>query len=320
MPDCPDFDEWQFFQSESLRQGLASTLEKLAVILSDQADYETAISYTRRRLALDPWHEPTHQQLMQLYVQVGQQAAALRQFDLCRQTLEDELGISPSETTIALCDAIRKGEVEIGPSILLSPPRHNLPTQTTPFIGQERELIDLRRLLNDPATQLVTILAPGGMGKPRLALEAARNHLEAGQDRVCFVELAPLTTGEEIVPVIADAAGFPFQQDERSPEQQLLDYLREKQMRKVWFFTEVQVKVTVVRPGAVCLGFSYRSRFFTWDFFRAISDGLRSHCGERVSGGATVAPGRCRFVSTRKTCELGLQLSLPGLCYLLRTG
>ena len=228
LRDCPAFDEWQFFQGESVRQTLASALEKLVGLLSNQAEYDAAIPHARRWLALDPLHEPAYRQLMQLYTQMGQQAAALRQYEICRQTLNDELGISPSEETTGLYKAIRSGKAEISPSI--SSPRHNLPAQTTPFIGQERELMDLRGLLDDPATRLVTILAPGGMGKTRLALEAAKNHLESGQDRVCFVELAPLTAGEDIVSAIADATAHPFQQDDRSPEQQLIEYLREKQM------------------------------------------------------------------------------------------
>jgi DNA-binding SARP family transcriptional activator len=114
LPDCPEFDEWQFFQGESLRQALASVLERLAVILSDQADYETAIPYARRWLALDPLHEPAQRQLMQLYAQAGQQAAALRQYDLCRQTLEDELGISPTPETTVLYEQIR--DRKVGPA------------------------------------------------------------------------------------------------------------------------------------------------------------------------------------------------------------
>ncbi len=111
LPDCPEFDEWQFFQSESLRQILASALERLVGILSDQTDYEPAIPYARRWLALDPLHEPAHRQLMLLYAQAGQQAAALRQYALCRQTLEDELGISPTPETTALYEQIRARKV-----------------------------------------------------------------------------------------------------------------------------------------------------------------------------------------------------------------
>ncbi len=45
---------------------------------------------------------------------------------------------------------------------------HNLPAQTTPFIGREQELVQLADLLADPEVRLITILAPGGMGKTRL--------------------------------------------------------------------------------------------------------------------------------------------------------
>ena len=110
LPNCPDFDEWQFFHSESLRQALASTLEKLAISLENQADYEPAIDYARRWLALDPLHEPAHRQLMRLYAQAGQQAAALRQYQLCLETLEAEFGAPPAQETTALYEQIRAGQ------------------------------------------------------------------------------------------------------------------------------------------------------------------------------------------------------------------
>ena len=109
LPDCPDFDEWQFFQTESLRQSFASALERLVAILSDQGDYERALSHARRHLVLDPLHEPAQRALMRLYAQTGQQAAALRQYQLCLQTLNDELGAAPAAETTALYEQIRTG-------------------------------------------------------------------------------------------------------------------------------------------------------------------------------------------------------------------
>ena len=53
-------------------------------------------SQARRWLALDPLHEPAYRQLMQLYVQAGQQAAALRQFERCREILDDEFVVVPN--------------------------------------------------------------------------------------------------------------------------------------------------------------------------------------------------------------------------------
>lgn len=108
--------------------------------------------------------------------------------------------------------------------------RHNLPAQTTPFVGREHELAELDKLLNDPAVRLITIIAPGGMGKTRLALEAAENALAQFSDGVYFVELAPLSDSQSIVPAIAEATGYQFQGDDREPKQQILDFLRNKSM------------------------------------------------------------------------------------------
>jgi len=107
--DCPEFDEWQFFQSEGLRQQFAAALERLIHIQQDQDDYEAAIPHARRWVALDPLHEPAQRYLMQLYAQTGQQAAALRQYQLCLQTLEDELGAAPAAQTTMLYERIRSG-------------------------------------------------------------------------------------------------------------------------------------------------------------------------------------------------------------------
>jgi predicted ATPase/DNA-binding CsgD family transcriptional regulator len=111
-----------------------------------------------------------------------------------------------------------------------APIKHNLPYQTTPFIGRDAELDELAHILKSPEVRLVTILAPGGMGKTRLALEAAEQQLYNFLNGVFFVPLQPLEEVEQIVPVIAQHTGFQFAQDERSLKQQILDYLRGKKL------------------------------------------------------------------------------------------
>ncbi len=109
-------------------------------------------------------------------------------------------------------------------------PRHNLPSQTTPFVGRGRELADLSRLLAHPTSRLVTILAPGGMGKTRLALTAAQQRLHLYRDGVFFVPLVALNNPDDIIPSLAQHLGYPFQRDQRSQQQQLLAYLSDKRM------------------------------------------------------------------------------------------
>jgi predicted ATPase/class 3 adenylate cyclase len=80
---------------------------------------------------------------------------------------------------------------------------NNLPLQTSVFIGREAELAELRGLLSNH--KLVTLLGPGGIGKTRLALQAAADALDDFADGVFLVELAGVTQGE-LVPASAAAA------------------------------------------------------------------------------------------------------------------
>ncbi|CAG0935836.1 serine/threonine-protein kinase PknK [Thermoflexales bacterium] len=107
LPDCPEFDEWQFFETERLRHRLAEALQRLIGWHTDRMEYEPAIAYARRWLALDALHEPAHRHLMQLYAWAGQHAAALRQYQECARLLEGELGVPPDAETTALYEAIR---------------------------------------------------------------------------------------------------------------------------------------------------------------------------------------------------------------------
>jgi DNA-binding SARP family transcriptional activator len=108
LPDSPAFDEWQFFEAETLRQTMISALDDLVLQYTQAIKYEAAIGHVRRRLSLDPLHEPAHQTLMRLYALSGRQAAALRQFDESRRILQDELGLDPDAETQALAAAIRE--------------------------------------------------------------------------------------------------------------------------------------------------------------------------------------------------------------------
>ena len=108
--------------------------------------------------------------------------------------------------------------------------KHNLPAQTTPFVGREHELAELAKLIADPDLRLMTILAPGGMGKTRLAMEAIQRALPEFMDGGYMVELAPLPDPNNIVSALADAVGYQFQSDGRDPKTQLLDFLANKHM------------------------------------------------------------------------------------------
>lgn len=108
LADSAAFDDWQFFQTEELRQTLAGALARLVQGHSATHHFETALPYARRWLALDPLHEPAHRQLMQIYEFTGQHAAAVRQYEACVTILATELGVEPQPETTRLFEEIRQ--------------------------------------------------------------------------------------------------------------------------------------------------------------------------------------------------------------------
>ncbi len=106
---------------------------------------------------------------------------------------------------------------------------HNLPRQSTSFVGRNKELTEIGALLDDPACQLVTLLGPGGIGKTRLALEVAANQLPKFADGVYFVALSPIGSPDLLSSAIASAIAISFYGTE-DRNTQIVRYLREKQL------------------------------------------------------------------------------------------
>ncbi len=109
----------------------------------------------------------------------------------------------------------------------LSAHPHNLPPQPTPFIGRMSELAEITSRLTTTDCRLLTLFGPGGIGKTRLALQAAAEMIDAFPNGVYFVPLAPLETSAQMVPAIAEALKLTFYSSE-APKTLLLNYLREK--------------------------------------------------------------------------------------------
>ncbi len=226
LKDCPAYDEWQFFQREDLRTQLAGVLIRLSSHYANVNEYETAIHFTRRWLALDPLHEPAHRQLMGVYDQAGQRAAALRQYEICCEILSSEIGVEPSEDIKELYQRIQARTLVSATPLR---PKSKLPVQTTPFIGRETELAEIQVKLKDDNCRLLTLLGPGGSGKTRLSIQAAGQLVDDFKHGVFFVNLAPVQSADLILSTLASALRFSYY-EEGTPDEQLLDYLKNKEM------------------------------------------------------------------------------------------
>jgi len=105
-----------------------------------------------------------------------------------------------------------------------------LPSPGTSFVGRATELEAIDGLLEDPNCRLLTLVGPGGVGKTRLALEAAARRLERYPHGVHFVPLVSVAAPEFLAPAVAEAIQFAVDavHSGLSVQEQLLDYLSER--------------------------------------------------------------------------------------------
>jgi predicted ATPase/class 3 adenylate cyclase/Tfp pilus assembly protein PilF len=99
---------------------------------------------------------------------------------------------------------------------------HNLPTQLTSFIGRDREINEVRKLLS--TTRMLNLTGPGGVGKTRLALQAAVELIETFTDGVWFVDLSSRTDAASIATAVASALSL-REQPGREISETLTDHL-----------------------------------------------------------------------------------------------
>ncbi len=117
-------------------------------------------------------------------------------------------------------------------SLRARPPRReewltNLPARPGPLIGRDAEIRAVRDLLLRPDVRLVTLMGPPGIGKTRVALEAAAGLRDAFGGNVVFVDLATVGAPTEVVPAIAQALRLK-RPGELSPLEGLVQFLRDR--------------------------------------------------------------------------------------------
>lgn len=218
--DALAFEEWVLGRQTQLRETAYQVLYTLTGHYAGQREYSAGIDCATRLLVLDSWREEAHRQLMLLLARDGQYNAALAQYETCRRILAAELNVEPMTETTALYHRIRAARATRS---------YNLPSQSTMFIGREDELVHLIRLLANPVCRLIDITGPGGIGKTRLAVQAAAAVSDDFLNGVYFVSLAAVSAPEFLASAVADVLDVPFQRGKK-PWQQLLDFLEDKEM------------------------------------------------------------------------------------------
>ncbi|MFF7651415.1 BTAD domain-containing putative transcriptional regulator [Streptomyces sp. NPDC007983] len=233
--------------------GERARLHELRVVASEhlaearlaQGQHVALVPELKALVAEHPLRESLRGLLMRALYGAGQQAEALEVFDATRGVLRDALGVSPSPPLRALHAALLAHDTHA-----LNAPRRGLTATTPPpgpqnalsrvgpgsgsgprttgetgrtgglvppldaFVGRRADLGTITAAVR--RNRLVTVVGPGGVGKTRIALQAADSLREEFPDGICLVELASLPAGagpDRLIAAFAEALAIPDSPD-----------------------------------------------------------------------------------------------------------
>ena len=203
--------DWANPVRQRLREARRRAVLELAELDRVAGDPGATIPSLERLLEMDCTDEGVLRTAMRAMALSGQPDEAIRWYQRGVDALRMELEGEPEDETRALADQI--GAMVPAPALVLPAAiairrQARIPAPPNTLIGRSREVERLQDLLLDRTVRLVTVTGAGGVGKTRLAQEAARQVSSDFSDGVCFVALATVRDPAMVLPAIARALGI----------------------------------------------------------------------------------------------------------------
>jgi predicted ATPase/DNA-binding SARP family transcriptional activator len=194
---------WFAAQARRLEALRVDALEERFEAALALGEHREIVSALRATLEESPFRERLWGQLMLALYRSGRQADALDTFQEARRVLSDELGLEPGPELQRLQAAILAHDPAVAAVPIPPRRRGNLPAPVTSFVDREQELARVVASLREQ--RLVTITGPPGVGKSRLALEAARSLEQEIPGGIWLVDLSRAGSSADVGRLVANA-------------------------------------------------------------------------------------------------------------------
>jgi predicted ATPase/DNA-binding SARP family transcriptional activator/tetratricopeptide (TPR) repeat protein len=220
------YEEWVVSEREHLSSIFEHHMARLISLLQEEKRWLDILDWAERWIKLGQKPEPAYRALMAAHAAKGDMSKVAATYERCVKSLK-EFGIEPSEQTRTLYQKLKSGKekFETGTTVLVREkrrelPKTNLPVPITSFIGREKAVEEIIKLLSK--NRLVTLMGAGGMGKTRLAIQSSNKLVGKFRDGVWWIELVGLNDASLVPRVVAKAVNV-----REPPNQPLIETLAE---------------------------------------------------------------------------------------------
>jgi DNA-binding SARP family transcriptional activator len=200
--DETDFHTWLETERLRLEELYQYASEQYVTTLEQKGELEPALFFLRNILARDPLLENIHRNIIRLEFKRGNSEAAFLQFEHCRETLQEELGVEPEQETLELLRKLEQGTTSAKFASLLKNP-DSVPDAPQTLFGREKIMREISELLQKG--ERVLAQGFGGMGKTALAATLAKKILTQKKKPVLWLQV-----GADNPDVILEALARPF--------------------------------------------------------------------------------------------------------------